>query len=282
MIAVLAAIGFAIGLTLIVAGFTRSGDPNPARPRAPRRRAPLVTAKDRRNALIGLGVGVVLALFGWLIALIIAPVLAVVIPWLMRSDPGVSPDDLEALEEWARSLSGVIGAGQGISTAIIATRASCPDRIQPQVERLIARIYARRPLDQALYAFADDLDNQVGDFIAAALVQASRHEGAALSKALDGIAVDVTEEVRARRDIEAARASTRAQARMITVVVVIVMAGFVLLTPLGGQYRTPPGQIALVVVVTAFLGALYWLKRASSTRPLARFFVNPSREGAAP
>lgn len=280
LLAVLAALGFAAGVTLLYIGYS-GGEPNAARPRKATR-APLLGSRDRRNALIGLAVGLGLALFGWVIAIVVAPIVAVVIPWLMRVDQGISPDDLEALEEWTRSLSGVIGAGQGISSAIIATRTSCPDRIRPQVERLIARLYSRRPLDQALYAFADDIDNQVGDFVATALIQASRHEGAALGKALDGIAVDVTEEVRARRDIETARAATRAQVRIVTAVVVVVMVVFVLFTPLGGHYRTPIGQIALVFVVGLFLGSLWWLKRAATTRPLARFLINPAAQQEAP
>lgn len=280
MLAALATIGFAIGATLVVAGLNPA-PANAVRPET-KQRVRLLSAKDRRNALIGLGIGVVLTLFGWVIALFLAPIVAVVIPWLMRPEEGVSPEDLEALEEWTRSLSGVIGAGQGISSAIIATRTSCPDRIRPQVERLIARIYARRPLDQALYAFADDVNSQVGDFIATALIQASRHEGAALGKALDGIAVDVTEEVRARRDIEASRSSARAQTRIITVVVIFVMTGFIFFTPIGSQYRSPAGQVSLLFVIAAFLGSLWWLKKAASTRPLARFLVNPARQERTP
>lgn len=144
IIAALAGIGFAVGLTLVIASLTGAGAPNAARPKRGSHRT-LLAGKDRRNLLIGLAVGLVLAAFGWLVAVLIVPVAAVIIPWLMRADPGTSPDDLEALEEWTRSLSGVIGAGQGITSAIIATRTSCPERIRPQVERLIARVYARRP-----------------------------------------------------------------------------------------------------------------------------------------
>ena len=127
-----------------------------------------------------------------------------------------------------------------------------------------------------LYAFADDVDNQVGDFIATALIQASRHEGAALRKALDGIAVDVTQEVRARRDIEASRAGTRAQARIVTIIALSVLALFVLVTPLGSYYRTSSGQLMLMLVLGLFLGALYWLRKAATTTPLARFLVAPT------
>lgn len=278
VVAVLAAIGAAVGVTLILAARgpagTAAGPTRPGRPPRRRRLGPV----DRRNALIGLTIGVVLSLFGWVVALIIAPVVAVLLPWLMRKDSAVSPDDLEALEEWVRSLSGVIGAGQGISSAIIATRQSCPERVRPQLERLIARLYARRSLDEALYAFADDLDNQVGDYIATALIQASRHEGAALRTALDGIAVDVSEEVRARRDIEASRAGARRQARIVTVIALSVLFGFVMFTPLGSYYRTGSGQFVLLLVLTAFMSALYWLRQTSSTTPLARFLVAPTRQ----
>ncbi|QNF93326.1 type II secretion system F family protein [Janibacter sp. YB324] len=221
-------------------------------------------------------IGLLLALYGWVIALVILPVFAVALPWLMRVDRGTTPEQLEAVEEWVRSLASVIGAGQGIASAIIATRTSCPQQIRPQVDMLISRIHARRPLTDALYAFADDLDNQVGDFVATALIQAAQHEGAGLREALSGIAADVTEEVRARRDIEASRAGARTQARLITVIVVAVLALFVFVTPIGAQYRTPNGQVGLLLLAMLFLGALYWLKRVASVKPLARFLVTPA------
>lgn len=273
-LAIIAAIGLAVSLTLIAAGLT-TAPPSATRPRRRRRQSAALSPVDRRNFLIGAGVGLVLALFGWVIALIIVPIFAVALPWLMRVDRGTTPEQLEAVEEWVRSLSSVIGAGQGIAGAIIATRASCPDDIRPQVEMLISRIHARRPLTDALYAFADDLDNQVGDFVATALIQAAQHEGAGLREALSGIAADVTEEVRARRDIEASRSGARTQARLITMIVMGVLALFVFITPVGAQYRSPDGQVGLFILSVLFLGALYWLKRVATVKPLARFLVRP-------
>lgn len=274
-LAIIAALGLAVGLTLIAAGLTNP-PPAPNRPRSRKRQSATFSPVDRRNFLIGALVGLVLALFGWVVALVIVPVFAVALPWLMRVDRGTTPEQLEAIEEWVRSLGGVIGAGQGISGAIIATRVSCPDEIRPQVDLLISRIHARRPLTDALYSFADDLDNQVGDFVATALIQAAQHEGAGLREALAGIAADVTEEVRARRDIEASRSGARTQARLITIIVMAVLALFVFITPVGAQYRTPNGQAGLFVLSLLFLGALYWLKRVATVKPLARFLVRPA------
>lgn len=275
-LAIISALGLALGLTLVVAGWT---SPPPAATRPKRVRTTSFSKVDRRNLLIGALVGLGLALYGWVIALIIIPVFAVALPWLMRVDRGTTPEQLEAVEEWVRSLASVIGAGQGIGSAIIATRTSCPQEIRPQVDMLISRIHARRPLTDALYAFADDVDNQVGDFVATALIQAAQHEGAGLREALGGIAADVTEEVRARRDIEASRAGARTQARLITIVVVGVLALFVFVTPIGAQYRTPNGQVGLLLLAMLFLGALYWLKRVASVKPLARFLVTPQPSG---
>ncbi|KRE37724.1 hypothetical protein ASG73_08750 [Janibacter sp. Soil728] len=273
-LAIIAALGLAAALTLIAAGLT-TPPRAPTRPRARRKQSATFSPVDRRNLAIGGVVGLLLALYGWVIALIIFPVFAVALPWLMRIDRGTTPEQLEAVEEWVRSLSGVIGAGQGIAGAIIATRVSCPDQIRPQVDLLISRIHARRPLADALYAFADDVDNQIGDFVATALIQAAQHEGAGLREALGGIAADVTEEVRARRDIEASRAGARTQARLITVVVIGVLALFVFFTPIGAQYRSPNGQAGLLILSFLFLGALYWLKRVATVKPLARFLVRP-------
>ena len=81
VLAVLSAIGVAVGLTLVIAA-SRPGGPRPSRPvsAVPQRRR--LSATARRNALIGLGIGVVLALTGWVIALVLAPALAVLLPYL--------------------------------------------------------------------------------------------------------------------------------------------------------------------------------------------------------
>ena len=104
-------------------------------------------------------------------------------PRLLRPAVGVSPERLEAMEEWVRNLAGVLGTNTSLATGITRTLSSTPEEIRPEVETLVARIQARRPLTSALYAFADDLDDQTGDYVATALIQASQVSGAGLTRA---------------------------------------------------------------------------------------------------
>ena len=77
--------------------------------------------------------------------------------------------------------------------------------------------------------------------------------------------------------LASARAGARTQARLITIIVVGVLALFVFVTPVGAQYRSTNGQASLLVLSLLFLGALYWLKRVATVKPLARFLVRPAR-----
>lgn len=262
----------ALGLTMAVAGWVSP----PARTKSPRRGLlAMLTAADRRNLAIGLVLGAIIALTGWLVALVIVPVAALLLPRLMRGPEQVDPDRLAAMEEWTRALSGVLSGNLGMATAIRETRGSLPEPIRPELERLIARIQARRPLVEALYALADDLNDQTGDFIASALIGAANASGAGLQRTLADIAADVAEEVRMRREIATQRRATMLQVRGVTVMIVLSVGGFVFFTPTGQFYRSGVGQLILMGLCAAFGATLLWVRSAGTTRPAARFLQSP-------
>ena len=128
------------------------------------------------------------------------------------------------MEEWTRSLSGVLTVGVGLEQALVATLRSTPDPIRPEVTRLVARLRARWATEDALRAFADELDDATGDLIAANLILGARRRGAGLASVLEGLAESVAADVRARREVEADRAKPRATARWVTIITVGVLA----------------------------------------------------------
>ncbi len=69
---------------------------------------------------------------------------------------------LEALEEWTRSLAGVLTVGVGLEQALVTTLRSTPAPISAEVHRLVARLRARWVTEDALRAFADELDDSTG------------------------------------------------------------------------------------------------------------------------
>lgn len=270
----------ALGGALIVAGLIGVVIgllPQPVRTATPRRRhLPRRFVVSRRTGALlaaGLVVGLVTALLtGWLLAVLLVPVAAVGLPVLLSA--GSAQDQigrLEALEEWVRSLSGVLTVGVGLEQALIATLRSVPDPIRPEVGRLAARLRARWSTEAALRAFADDLDDATGDLIVANLILGARRRGSGLASVLESLAESVGADVRARRQIEADRAKPRTTARWVTIITVVVLVALGLTGQYVAPYRTGLGQVVLAVLLAAYAGVLVWMRQMAAGRPLPRF-----------
>ena len=233
--------------------------------------------RRRWAAIAALAAGLVLAgLTGWVIAIVILPVAVLGMPVLLASPADTGPiGKLDGIAEWTRNLSGVLVAGQGLEQALTASLRSCPDAVRPEVAGLVARLRGRWPTEAALRAFADDLDDATGDLVAAALILGSRKRGPGLAGMLTGLAESAAADVRARRQIEADRAKPRTIARLVT----LLSAGALTVLALTGSflepYRTPLGQIILLVLLTAYTASLVWLRKAAQSPPAARFLGVP-------
>lgn len=278
-------IGGALGLGILLTflGFQPAPERRKVRPtkaNASSRPAWLkLTPREKKLAAAGLLVGVLLwILQGWITAALLGPVIAVGLPRLLHVPGQDKPEELEALEEWVRSLRAVLRANLPLGTAITQTLNSCPERVRPQVERLVERIHARQNLTTALYQFGDDLDSQTGDFVATALVEASRIGSGGLGEALGGIAAEVADEVRMRRDIGVVYAKAISQARLVTIFFTVMMIGVVAFSPLGQTYRTGIGQIILLGIAVFFTLCLIWIRRRVTPTAPARFLVRPQEQ----
>ncbi len=231
---------------------------------------------SRRTRLMLIG-GVAGGVLAWTItgiplAVVLGPIAAVGIPALLAPPNGAARiERLEAMEEWTRALSGVLTVGVGLEQALIATLRSCPAPIATEVTTLVARIRARWSTEDALRAFADDLDDATGDLIAANLILGARRRGSGLSSVLEGLAESVSADVRARRQIEADWAKPRATARWVTLISASVLVVLALSGSYVDPYRDPLGQIVLVLLLTMYVATLVWMRRMAAGRPLPRF-----------
>jgi Flp pilus assembly protein TadB len=235
-----------------------------------------LASTSRRTRLLLLG-GVVAGtaawwVTGWVLALVIGPVAVTGLPMLLATSPAVERiERLEAMEEWTRSLAGVLTVGVGLEQALVATLRSAPDPIVPEVTRLVARLRARWATEDALRAFADELDDATGDLVAANLILGARRRGAGLASVLDGLAESVAADVRARRQIEADRAKPRATARWVT----LISAGVLVVLGASGSYvepySSPVGQVVLVLLLSAYVATLIWMRQMALGKPLPRF-----------
>ena len=275
MIALVPAVAGALivaGLIGLVVGLK----PAPVRPprSRPVRRKPM-SAATKQLLLVGV-VGGCLAwlVTGWALALVAVPLACVGVPMLLsNSGAAARIDRLEAMEEWTRSLSGVLTVGIGLEQALVATERSTPSAIRPEVQRLVARLRSRWNTEEAIRAFADELDDATGDLVAANLILAARRRGAGLAQVLESLAESVSADVRARRQIEADRAKPRATARWVTIISVGVLVILAISGTYVEPYRSPLGQVILVTLLTAYVATLVWMKRMAIGKPLARFLV---------
>ena len=271
------------GIIGLIAGIQKT----PVKPAAPRSNTRFALPRlSRRTQLLlaaGVALGVVVALVsGWLLGLVLVPAATVGLPVLLwSSDETVKIRRLEAMEEWIRSLSGVLTAGVGLEQALIATLRSTPEAIKPEVSRLAARLRARWSTESALRQLADDLDDATGDLIAANLILAARRRGPGLASVLDSLAESVAADVRSRRQVEADRAKPRATARWVTIITVAVLGVLGFTGNYVEPYATPVGQMILALLLAAYVGLLVWMKRMAAGKPLPRFIGTTARAEAA-
>ena len=77
----------------------------------------------------------------------------------------------------------------------------------------------------------------------------------------------------ARRQVEADRAKPRSTARWVT----LISASDLVVLALSGTYvepyRTPVGQVLLVLLLSAYVSTLIWMRRMAAGKPLPRFLA---------
>lgn len=274
------------GLIGLIVGLRRTPVDAAAPPGRRRSRAVArLMQMDRRTqllALVGLVAGMAVWLItGWLVALVIGPLAGIGLPVLLSSSESASTvRKLEALEEWVRSLAGVLTVGVGLEEALRMTLRSVPAAIRPEVTTLVARLRARWGTEAALRAFADDLDDATGDVVSASLILGARRRGAGLASVLESTAQSVADDVRARREIEAERAGPRSTARWVTIITACVLGVLALTGDYIQPYSTPIGQLLITLFLAAYVGLLVLMRNMSKGTPLPRFMGAEAREGA--
>ena len=270
-----------IGLTLGLRP-TPPPPPSPGRARPGLARIAAITPRSRAPLLAGFTAGVVIAvLTGWWVAALVLPAAAAGLPVLLSAPPSTARiDRLEAMEEWTRALSGVLTVGVGLEQALLSTLRSTPHAIRPEVTRLVSRLRARWATEDALRAFADDLDDATGDVIAANLILGARRRGTGLAAVLESLAESVAADVRARREIEADRAKPRATARWVTIITVTVLGFLALSGDYVAPFGTPLGQVILTALLGLYVATLMWMRRMATGAPLPRFIGASVTQGA--
>ena len=231
--------------------------------------------RTRMLVIGGAVAGLLVALLtGWVIAIVLVPAAIVGIPLLLTPPPAAaSVEKLEALEEWTRSLSGKLTAGQSLRSALIKSLQSVPAPIEREVGLMVSRLWNNTATtEDVLRAFAEDLNDSTGDVVASQLILAASGRGqAGLAKALDALAETVAADVRARRQIAADQAKPRTTARTVTVITLGVLGMLALTGDYIKPYGSPLGQVILALLLSAYVATLLWMRRMAVAEPLPRF-----------
>ncbi|MFC7308959.1 type II secretion system F family protein [Streptomyces monticola] len=243
-------------------------------------------AARRRSLLIASGVVTVATwlLTGVFVVSVLVGLAVIGVPWLLAptASSKLRIAKLEGLAEWSQRLAEVIRLGFALEAALSTSRKNAPAALAEEVGELADKLQANWPAAEALYDFADRLDDITADKVTAALALAAMDPGPRLADALEDLSASVREEVASRRRIEAGREKARTAVRVMTFISIgLIPAGF-LVPHYTAPYATLFGQLFLALVTSAFVAVLVWARRLSNRRPPARFLVHDPRSTVTP
>lgn len=204
-------------------------------------------------------------LTGWELLLLLAPVGFVAVPYLLGDPPNPELEMLASLDRWIRQMAATLQVGQSIADALRTSAHNPPPLLAEGVRRLVARLDNRWSVQDAVQALADEVDTPDADAVLAALSLAAHRGGTGASATLKALSESVQDRLRALRDIEAERAKPRVVVRQVTVISLTVLGASLML---GGEffapYRSGIGELILVVLIAAYLGALLAMRRMTA------------------
>ncbi|WP_344076696.1 type II secretion system F family protein [Streptomyces crystallinus] len=198
------------------------------------------------------------------------------VPWLV-SPAQLAKErigQLEALSEWTQRLAGLLRLGMGLEQAMVASRQGAPAELAAQIGALSDRLRLGWRPEQALRAFAGELDDVTCDKVVAALILSVGDRGPGLAQALEDLAETVRDEVARKRSIEADRAKPRTTVRWMTIITVGVVLGGFFVPSYTRPYATLLGQLVLAFLVAGFVATLALMRQLSAFRRIPRFLIS--------
>ena len=261
----------AAGLALLVVELTRRAPP----PGTPPGRALIRSgfgSGGKRITFAVVAAVAMLAVTGWPVAALATGFGVVFVPTLISTRAvRQRTARLEGLEQWTRRLSDMLTASRGLEDALEVSARTASAAIAPQVTALARRLAARVGTQDALRAFATDIDDPAGDRIVAALLIATSQRGGGVQGVLSTLAEQLARDVAARREIEASRAEHRTTLRWI----IAFIGGFTLFAIINKSYSAPygtfVGEAVLALVAILYAAGLTWLHKLGQIPAPGRF-----------
>jgi Flp pilus assembly protein TadB len=221
---------------------------------------------------------VVALLTGWLILIVVLPVLALGLPYLLILPKPRDIELLEALDRWVRSLETTLATGKSITDAIRISRRTAPPLIVDEVNLLVIRLNNRWGTRDALMRFADAIDSPDADGVVAALILASSRGANGAAVTLQALADSIQAQLKGRRAIEVERSKPYVVVRQVTVISLSTLLLVFILSPsFFAPYRTPLGQAMLSVLLIIYLASLLLMRRKARQPDRPRLLVGEHR-----
>jgi tight adherence protein B len=279
---------------LIIGGLLGIGSGLGRRPRAASRRTesvaevwatvsrrPAGSRGRRRDVILLLSVitGCTAAMLtGWLILIVVLPLLALGLPYLLILPKPRDIELLEALDRWVRSLAATLATGKSITDAIRISRRTAPPLLADEINLLVTRLNNRWETRDALMRFADAIDSPDADGVVAALILASSRGANGASVTLQALADSIQTQLKGRRAIEVERSKPYVVVRQVTVISLSTLALVFAFSPsFFAPYRTPLGQVLLSVLLIIYIASLLLMRRKARQPDRPRILVGEHR-----
>jgi tight adherence protein B len=229
--------------------------------------------------LVSMIIGCLLAMLsGWLILIVVLPLLALGLPYLLILPKPRDIQLLEALDRWVRSLAVTLGTGKSITDAIRISRRTAPPLLADEINLLVTRLNNRWETRDALMRFADGIDSPDVDGVVAALILASSRGANGASVTLQALADSIQAQLKGRRAIEVERSKPYVVVRQVTVISLSTLVLVFLLSPdFFAPYRTPLGQTLLSALLIIYLASLLLMRRKAHQPDRPRILVGEHR-----
>lgn len=228
---------------------------------------------------------VVIAMSGWVVPAIVIGVAAhaSIKSWQRRERSGGNDvERTDALASWIENLRDVLLAGDQPVGAITATVPSAPTIIRPAVRRLAAALGHQDP-DTAFRRFADELDDPLGDLVAAGLLIAVQR-GARTVAVLTSLAEQARAQADRRRIVDAERAPIQREVLLLSLIMGSLVVGLLVFgrAEYLAPYSSSGGQLFLAVVLAIYAVLLLRVQRLARFPKPSRFLTSAGGHSAQP
>jgi Flp pilus assembly protein TadB len=181
----------------------------------------------------------------------------------------------EAIALWSEMLRDAMGTARGIEGVLVATAATAPLPIRPELQTMARRLQAE-PIAEVLDGLAADLNHPIGDLVVTALRLTSTAGGRNVRDVLNSLATAAYDEATSQRRVEVARERPRAA---MTYTAMVIVGFIALLAVFSRRYLAPynsaVGQFVLAVVLGYWAVGFWWMRRMSRPEPVERALTKP-------